>query len=425
MLNVNDELEIEITALGGMGDGIGRYDNQVVFVPLTCVGEVVRAKVESVSAQSARARLVSLGSPGPHRAEPACEHFGLCGGCSLQHMDTESYYEFKRREMQQLVQRLGYEPDALRETVRVGEGGRRRAEFQLRVTKGRVEVGFFASKSHELVDVRMCPVMTPEMAGLVAPLREALTSLKKPGLVSAISVTHVAEGFDALLTLKAALPAGDREKLSAFGRAHRILRLAAALPEEPPHVIFQGQPVYETFGEVQVELPVGAFLQATRKGQEALTRFVVEHAAGASAVADLFCGCGTYSLPLLSVVKQVVAFEGGHEMVIALHNASRKHGLEHRISAQARDLERSPLSAEELKRFDAVVLNPPRSGAKAQSMALAAGKVRRVIMVSCHPATFERDARMLLEGGYVMKEMAPIDQFYWSSHLELAALFER
>lgn len=445
---LKDAFELTITHLGGLGDGIGEYEGRAVYVPFTCPGDVVWVEM----ADSGRARLLEVVQPSAKRQPVPCAYFGQCGGCSLQHLSPPTYDDFKRNILVQSVRRLGAEESLVEPLVAIRAGARRRVEFKVAVAKGEVQLGFYAAKSHQMVAVEQCLVLTPTMDALIEPLRQCIAKLKKPGVVKALHLTEVEGGFDVCLSVTARLHAADIPLLRAFASQHSILRVAQECGDTTPEILFTQKEVQVSFAGVAVELPVASFLQATLAGQRALTRFVLQHTQkegmsgrvvteavarsaerpekerGANAnkyVADIFCGCGTYGFPLAVQGVRVAAYEGNAEMVAALHNAARRAGMEERMHAEVRDLVAHPLSAGELKAFDAVVINPPRSGAKAQIEQVARSGVDTVVMVSCNPATFERDAALLLAAGYRLVAAVPIDQFYWSSHLEVAAAFSR
>jgi 23S rRNA (uracil1939-C5)-methyltransferase len=418
------KIQLEITTLGGMGDGIGYHEGQAVFVPFTCIGDKVEVEIEQSGKDFSRAKLVKIIEPGSDRQTPPCQHFMQCGGCSLQHLKPDSYNNFKRDILVQVVRRLGCDESILRPLVEVGQGSRRRAEFKVSVNKGEVSIGFFGAKSHNVIDLAMCPVTSEKITSLLPPLKSLISSLKKPGNIKAINISQSDNGLDIVLNVGSPTAAADKQKLTEFAGKYNILRMAEKTEQEMDVIYGNIAPIIN-FGTINVELPVGSFLQATHTGQMAITDIILEHTKGYKRVADLYCGCGTYSLPLAQNGHIVHAYEGGHEMVTAIHNAARKSNFEDKIIAHFRDLYKRPLKQHELKNFDALVINPPRNGAKPQADEIAQSDIKKVIMVSCNPATFERDASSLIHGGYKLTQATPIDQFYWNSHLELVAVFEK
>jgi 23S rRNA (uracil1939-C5)-methyltransferase len=414
-------MELTITKLGGMGDGIGTADGKQVFVPYTCPGDKVKVALEA----GGRARLLEVMERGISRQEPPCQHFGQCGGCSLQHIRPSDYNAFKRDILVQVARKLGYGDEMVSPLVEVGQGSRRRAEFKVSVNKGEVGIGFFEAKSHKVIDIAICPVTSDAIVGLLPKLRAVISSLKKPGNVKAVNVSQMQNGLDVFITVGANCSANDAEKLVAFAKGSGILRLAQKEEKQEADVLYCSKLPLVAFGGVEVELPVGSFLQATQTGQLAITSIILETLKEHKRVVDLYCGAGTYSLPLVMDGHIVQAYEGSNEMITALHNAIRQSNLDSKIAVGTRDLFKRPVKQHELKNFDAVVINPPRNGALPQADEIAKSDVKKVVMVSCNPATFERDTKSLINGGFVLERAAAIDQFYWNAHLEVVGVFCR
>lgn len=420
------EITLAITHLGGLGDGVAERDGQAVFVPFAAPGDRVRAVVEQVGKDFIRARLVEVMEPGPGRQPAPCAHFGVCGGCTLQHVTPEAYREFKRGILLHALRRAGYDPACMKEMVVVGEGARRRAEFGVAVHKGEVTLGFSEARSHRIENITECPVLRPAILALLPALRDAIARLRKPGQVRGVFVTETEKGLDVLMTFAVPPAASDRERLAAFAADNEsIVRLCLREAEGGLTPIFERGAVEQRCGNTYVEIPPGAFLQATEGAVQAITGIILRVLEGCKSVADIYSGLGTYSLPLVEAGCRVSAFEGDAGMVAALHNAAWQQGLETMLTAAARDLVREPLSERALSVFDAVVINPPRNGAGPQTAQLAKSSVPVVVMVSCNPATFARDAATLKDGGYALVEATPIDQFLWSAHLELVAVFKK
>ena len=417
-------IEIEITALGGKGEGIGHSDGHTVFVPFTAPGDRITARVETVRQKNYHAKLVSIIQPSPQRATPACIHYSHCGGCSLQHLNETAYREFKTEPLIQIIKRLGCKPDVIQPLFVAGPASRRRAEFKIRVNKGTAEIGFFGAKSHEFIPISQCPVMEPEIAALLPRLQAALSQLKKPGMVQSVHLTKLGDVIDAVLILKAPLHKVDKGTLPFIAEELDIARLSLQDAENPPQYLCGTRELELALGTTMVTMPPGSFLQATQASQQAMTGLVLRYSQNSTTMADLYSGSGTYSFPLAAQGKNISAYEGNSEMVGAILNAARRH-FPDSLGANTRDLYNEPLTQQELSRFDGVVINPPRNGALPQITNIAKSTVKTVIMVSCNPATFERDAAALLAGGYIMVEATPIDQFHWSPHLEIVALFTR
>lgn len=414
---------LTIARLGGLGDGVGEHNGYCVYVPFALPGERVRVEETSSKGQECRAKLLDIIDKSPDRQPPSCGYFGQCGGCSLQHLKPEVYRRFKKGQMEALLARLCVGQEALRPMVEIGAGGRRRAELKAQVTKGDVALGFYGMRSHALVDVDDCPVLEERLSALIAPLKSCIASLKQPGNVLGAKLTGLEAGAAVLILLRQPPKPADKEKLAAFAQAQALVQLAWETEGGLQRIY--GGTLSLRFGEATVELPPRAFLQASAAAQTAMISIVMQHLAECRHVADLYAGCGTYSFPLVAVGVKVHAFEGDADMTVAMENARRHHGLEDRLQVSHRDLYTAPLEALTLKAFDGAVVNPPRGGALPQTEALAASALRRVAMVSCNPASFERDARILLASGFRMETLTPIDQFHWSAHLELVACFVR
>ena len=354
-----------------------------------------------------------------------CIHYESCGGCNLQHLNDDEYYAFKQQVLRDVLQRLGCADEMLKDVVRIGAGTRRRADFKVAVSKGDIALGFHGERSNALVDIEMCPVLEPQVFAFSQAFKAFLGQLKKPGNVSGVSVTNFASGVDVVVNMKNAAKAADMQKIVEFAKTPAVLRLSVQVADDDLKAVYKKEVPVVSFGGVQVEFPVGGFLQATQAGQDAIVDFVLEKAKGAVNVVDLYSGCGTYSLPLARAGAHVVAFEGDYDMVFALNAAARKAALDDSLSAQSRDLFKKPLRASELKAFDMAVINPPRNGALPQTQQLAEAELNKIVMVSCSPQTFERDAKALLLAGWKLLEVVPIDQFYLTKHLELVAYFEK
>lgn len=351
-------------------------------------------------------------APGPHHQEPPCRHFHECGGCQLQHADDEAYrgYLVSRVETALAQHELAAE---IREPHLSPPRSRRRATLRaLKVGKGAV-IGFNAAKSHQIVDMRECHILRPELFTLIAPLRPLLATLLPARRTAEVHMTLVDQGAD--LLLKGVDPDGldAIEALNEFAGANAIARLAIdrGLGAE---TMFEPDAATVTLSGTAVAFPSGGFLQATEDGERALVDSVAQVCAGAR-TADLFSGLGTFAL----AVGARYAAEASRDAAAALKRAAPTMALEHR------DLYRRPLDTKELSSFDAVILDPPRAGAEEQIAALAASRVSRIAYVSCNPATFSRDARILVDGGYKLDWVKPVGQFRWSTHVELAAAFSR
>lgn len=375
-----------VLRLAARGDGVtesGRH------VPMTAPGDLVSGDAIA---------------PGPHRRTPPCRHFPECGGCQLQHVDDAAYADYLRDRIASALAAQGAPvPDILAPHL---SPPRSRRRATLKAAGGLV--GFNAAASHRIVDMRECHILRPELFALVAPLRRLLK-----GRANA-AMTLADQGVDLLLEGVSAEGLDAAEALTAFASAQRLARLAID-DGYGAQTIWEPAPVTVTLGGTPVALPHGAFLQATQEGEAALVEAVRAAIGDAAATADLFAGLGTFALALSG---KVYAAEGARDAALALKAAGR-------VFVEHRDLYRRPLDVAELNRFDAIVLDPPRAGAREQVAQLAAASAPRLAYVSCNPATFARDAKVLVDGGWRLDWVRPVGQFRWATHVELAASFSR
>ena len=350
---------------------------------------------------------------GPHHQKPPCRHFPECGGCQLQHVDDEAYRGYLVSRIETALTQQGLSTE-LREPHLSPPNSRRRAALRALKLGSGVVIGFNAAKSHRIVDIQENHILRPELIALLQPVRKLLRGLLEPRRTAEIQLTQLDPGVDLLIKGIRADGLTAIEALTSFAMEHGLARLSID-QGLGPESLYEPHPATISLSGVSVGFPVGAFLQATVDGEAALIEAVREAVAGASRVADLFAGLGTFALAL----RASYAAEASRDSAAALKRAAPLAAVEHR------DLYRRPLDQAELAQFDAVVLDPPRAGAEEQVRALAAAPVPRVAYVSCNPATFARDALMLTDGGYRLEWVRPVGQFRWSTHVELAAAFSR
>lgn len=352
--------------------------------------------------------------PGPHHHHPPCRHFPECGGCQLQHADDYAYRGYLVHRVAGALAQHGLETH-IRDPHLSPPRTRRRASLRaLKLGKGAV-VGFNAEKSNQIIDMRECHILRPELFALVAPVRALLSTLLASRRGVEVMLTLVDQGIDVLL--KGVVPTGLEaiEALTAFCETNRLARLSLD-QGYGAEAFYEPVPVTVTLSGTPVGFPAGGFLQATVDGEQALVASVLEAVGPAQRTADLFAGLGTFALALPG---QVYAAEASRDAVMLLKRAGPRIAVEHR------DLFRRPLDAQELRRVEAVVLDPPRAGAFEQVTQIATSDVPRIAYVSCNPATFARDAKLLVDGGYRVEWIRPVGQFRWSTHVELAASFRR
>ena len=419
------QVEIEIASIGGRGDGVGHYQGRPVFVPGALPGDRLRVGLTGPRAGGSKGRILEMLAEGPDRVTPPCPHFGPCGGCALQHLAEDRYVSWKREQVVRALQRQGLPSEIVAPLVRVALGSRRRVSLAARRQDGVLRLGFHERESHAVVDVTDCLIMAPELLRLLPALRGLLEALVSADTVAGVEATLTESGVDLLLELPAPPDLAAREALAGFAAASGLARLSwTSTDAEPELLALHREPVLR-FGGVAVTPAPGGFLQPTAEGEAALTEAVLGFLPdGVRAVADLYAGCGTFSFPLAQRAR-VLAVEGHAAAAAALAKAAHRNGLAGRIEVETRDLARRPLPQETLNGFDCVLFDPPRSGAKTQVERLAESEVRTVIAVSCSANSFARDGRILAGGGFSLEAVTPIDQFPWSGHVELVALFRR
>lgn len=418
-------VEVTISRLGGRGDGLAEWQGHRLYVPQTLAGDRLMVKFGAHRGDGWEGVPVSLLAEGPGRVEPPCPHFGSCGGCVAQHMDDPSYEGWKQEALITVLSRCGLlgEGVTLHPMARTPAGSRRRAVMNAIRRGSRVWLGFNEAHSHRLVDLSACSVLVPALVDLIAPLRQALTPLLADGQSVDVAMTLLDDGVD--MVLEGLNPPDLRalEHLADFAAAQDLARLSwRARDGQPAEPIALRRTGLLGFGSVSISPAPGAFLQASKQGESALVAATLEGVGEAESVADLFAGSGTFSFPLATKAR-VHAVEGDPAAFATLQGGARQ--MAGKVTAERRDLFRDPLTPYDLNRFQAVVFDPPRAGAQAQAAQIAESTVPVVVGVSCSPVSFARDAEILIQGGYRLTDIRPVDQFLWSSHLELVGWFRR
>ena len=404
-----------IDHVGHRGDGVAFADGQTVYVPYALAGETV--EVDAVPDHPDRRRLLQVERASPQRVTPFCQHFAVCGGCAIQHWEAERYRAWKRDIVVETLAQAKLDCEVA-PLIDAHGLGRRRITLHARIgTHDVLKVGFAAANSHDIIPVDRCPILAPGMSGALDAgwaIAEPLISIGKP---LDIQITATETGLDVDVRGSGPLPAATIAMLSRVAEQHRLARLTRhgelVLMRAPPTI---------AIGAAQLTLPPGSFLQATAAGEETLAALVSRHCQRARHIADLFCGVGPFALRL-AAKSRISAFDNDAGAVIALQKAAASTSGLKPIKAEARDLFRRPLMPQELRDYDAVVFDPPRQGAQAQARQLAASKIPVLVAVSCNVATFARDARILVDGGYTLEGVTPVDQFRHTPHVELVARF--
>lgn len=394
--------QLDIARMGRRGEAVAEVDGKRIYVPFALPGETVDAVLEGE-----RGNLQKIITASPERVPPFCKHFGLCGGCLLQHWQKDAYRAWKHSLVVTALERTGLavEVGAL---IDAGGEGRRRVTIHGRKSGA----GFMRLRSHQLEDIDLCPILVPglspafDIARAVVPLAgdcDVAVTASEAGLDVAIKAARQINGV----------------KLAPLAQRFSLARLSLN-----GETILEARPPLVNMGKAQVKLPVASFLQATAEGERVLADLVSSHLKKARKIADLFCGIGPFALRLAEHAT-ITAVDSDRAGLAALEEATRRaQGLKP-IQTQRRDLFREPLIVKELNAFDGIVFDPPRAGAEAQARELAKSSVKRVVAVSCDAATFARDASILVAGGYRIVSVTPVDQFLWSPHVEIVGTFEK
>jgi 23S rRNA (uracil1939-C5)-methyltransferase len=408
--------DVLIEKVGFQGDGLTR---EGLIVPMTLPGERV-----TVRPGNDRVELVEVLEPSTDRVTPPCRHFTACGGCAMQHWDMTAYGAWKREVVEAQLRRAGLETEVA-PILTTPPASRRRVGLHVRKVGKSVEIGYKVRRSWSLVPIVECPIAEPAIVRALPYFRQLAAPLfDHPKSAPVLHITSSLTGLDIDIS------GVERTRSGGLSADARMQIAMTAGEADFARVTMGGEILYEArkprvaFGKAVVNLPPGSFLQASEASEADMVRLVKAGVEGASKVADLFCGAGTFTFPLAENAV-VHAADGAGEAITALKSAiASAPGLK-TIDAEVRDLYRRPLLAEEMKGLDAVVFDPPRAGAEAQSNEIGRSKITRVVAVSCNPQTFVRDAKILVVNGFSLDRVTPIDQFLWSSHVELVAVFSR
>lgn len=414
---MTNDIDIEIAALGAQGDGVAETPEGPLYVPYVLPGETVRVRPQG----EGRAELLKIVTPSPQRIRATCRHFTRCGGCAMQHAAPDFYAEWKQGLVGTALRARGIEVE-IAPLIGAKPRSRRRATFAATRTKSGATLGYYMQGTHEIVPLTECPLAVPEIeAALPALASIAACGLSRRSRASLL-VTSTINGLDVYVTGGKPLDGHLRAELGREAGAADLARLSwngeIVAERLPPEIDLSG---------LRVTLPPGGFLQPTAEGEAALTGLVRDGIGKAKRIADLYAGCGTFAAAFAHEAT-VHAVEGEKAALAALDRAIRSQGPAlglKPVTTETRDLARRPVLRSELEKFDAIVIDPPRSGALPQAEEIAHSPVPVVASVSCNPATFARDARALIDGGYRLERVMPVDQFLWSPHLEVVGIFRR
>lgn len=395
-------LNTKIEYLGHKGEGVALIDGERVFVPFALPGEEV-----TLTREGDRGTVLEVLTPSADRQDPFCPHYGACGGCQLQHMAPDAYRAFKTSLVETPLLQAGIDVK-VQKFVDAGGAGRRRATLHAR----KDAAGYMRLRSHDLLDLDTCPILVPALKP-ASDIARAIGAMIGP---CDVSLTATNTGLD--VSVRSTVKGLKGDRLIALGNRFRLARLAFN-----GEMLLLAQMPRLTMGKGDVELPLSSFLQATSEAEQVLADYVTTAVGKAKSVADLFCGVGPFALRLAEK-STVFAADSDKPAVAALDKAVRyAKGLK-AVTAKTRDLFREPLTRFELN-YDAVVLDPPRAGAEAQVKEIAASKLKHVVMIACDAKSFARDASILVKAGFVLSDLVAVDQFTWSTHIEIAATFRR
>lgn len=411
------EHSLKITDMGANGDGIARLESgEVVFVPFAAKGDLVLADVVKDTDGQMRGKINSISVKSPDRTEPPCRHFGICGGCSLQHLNESAYQEFKKTQVRSALERQGIDVPENFEGVFIPHATRRRANFACRVNKGKAIIGFHERRSANIRDVPDCLLISDGVRRVMESLRPFLPDIIGEGQKADILIQCIEGQSEIGITGKTAPGWEAQQALSDFLRASGASRISIrARDHEAYEMLLEEKPYFKRFDSLVVNLAPGSFLQPSDEGERALSKCVMDGAGDAIRIADLFCGNGTFTGSLMD--RDIMAADSAAAAVASLKAAG--------IKAEVRNLFKEPYAAFDLEDRGCVILDPPRAGANAQVKILAETNVPKIVYVSCSPQSFAKDAADLIKGGYVLNKLTLVDQFIWSSHTEIVGVFEK
>ncbi|MCB1591598.1 MAG: class I SAM-dependent RNA methyltransferase [Alphaproteobacteria bacterium] len=416
-----EDFSLTVEAIGAGGDGIGQREGKPVFIPKTAPGDVVRVRAEE-RVEGFFGQVLTIESPSPSRVVAPCPHFDFCGGCALQHLGEAEYRAWKTGKVRSVLERSGVVLARWDDPIFLNAATRRRTTMAVLRTGNGLVLGYNAPRSHRITPVEACLILEPALDHMLQAMKPYLEKLAPLRTAVDLSAQIIEGAVDVVLggpwRTDGAFTLEQNEVLSAMLNDLGLARVSLQEKRgDMPEILLTSRPVVKHFGELAVTLPPGAFLQASSAGEAALCDFVLEHTRDADLVADLFCGCGTFTGPLLTRGASVYAADSEAEAI-----GAPQHKL---LRSERRNLFKDPMTLEELDAFDAVVIDPPRAGAKEQFRVLAESNVPIIVSLSCNPSTFARDAKTLLQGGYNFTRARMVDQFVWSSHIELAGVFEK
>ncbi|MFT6077579.1 MAG: 23S rRNA (uracil1939-C5)-methyltransferase [Myxococcota bacterium] len=434
MTKSTNQIELEISGLSNLGQGFAFQESankkkKKIFVSKTMIGDKITAQIIKEKSKFILANLVKINFASKNRIKAPCIHFDDCGGCSLQHLNTDYYQDFKRKILTETFSRDGIDFRGDIEWNFIPAGMRRRVNFQVDQNN---RLGFFRENSNDVVKIDDCLILEKDISGLISPLQNLIQKIELK--ISQIFVTKFDNGLAIILQTDDAPDIENNDLLIEFAKENNIISLAYKIGDNY-NLIYQSQIPQLFFGNIKIDSEADIFLQATKKGQDIIIGAINDLVAAVQKkqptkslnVVDLYSGIGTYSFAALAMNPKlkIKGFEGVDSMINSLNKNAVKNEIQHSLQGIVKDLVREPLLAGELQGKQLVIINPPRNGALSQTRQIAKSKVNNIIYISCNPAAFAVDAKVLLEDGYKITQIKAIDQFVHSSHLELVAVFEK
>ena len=415
--------KVTIGELGGLGDGIVQVSGKTIYVPFTVSGDVVDIKCEG-----SKGRVRHIHQASTHRIDPICQHYTKCGGCQLQHVEDNYYRNWKTGLIETALINQGIDDADILPLHISPVGSRRRASFHaIGRGGGEIVLGYAQKSSHNLIDLEMCPILVPEIVKFIIPLKSFLKKLLKKKQKMTIQVTRGDNGLDVIFKGKGEITLDLRMDLATLAEENNLSRISwfdTSLKKTYYETLAERRKPYVKFGGHKVFFPEGSFLQATSQGQETLISTMLQGIVGCNRVVDLFSGCGTFSIAAANYAN-VHAVENNEDMLTALKNSSNLIRGIKQVTTELRDLFLRPLLPHELNKYDVAIIDPPRAGARHQMVEIINSDIKKLIMVSCNPVSFARDVQGLIEAGFKMGAILPIDHFLFSPHLEIITVFDR
>ena len=415
--------KVTIEEIGGRGDGLADVNGKTIYIPYSAPGDVIDVKING-----SKGRLRHIHKQSEKRCDAVCAHYTKCGGCSLQHIKTDYYREWKEGLIRTALENQGLRDVNIAPMIMSPLGSRRRTTFHaIGRADGQIVFGYAEKGSHNLIDIAECPILMPDIAALIMPIKKLLTGLLKKKEKMSAAITMGENGIDLILRGKGDIDLSLRMDLAEFAEKNDLARISwfdtsnknsryeLLAERRKPFVKFEGNKVF---------FPEGSFLQATKQGQVSLIRAMLDGIEGAKRIVDLFSGCGTFSIAAAKYAN-VHAVENNEEMLTALKLSANQMTDIKQVTTELRDLFLRPLLPHELNEYDVAIIDPPRSGAKHQMTEILKSDIKKLVMISCNPLTFARDVQSLIDAGFQMGAVTPIDQFLYSPHLEIISIFEK